>query len=809
MVSPRLLFGLAAVALACAGPACARLPAWLGGEGGAPRVLLIGIDGLDPDLVQRLGAEGKLPNLARLVREGAVGRLRSGEPILSPLVWTTIATGRRPQDHGILDFVEVDPSGQVMPITSSRRQAAALWNVLGDFGVASGFVGWYASYPAEPVTGFVVSDRLAFHQVKSARAEAGATYPEALAADLRRRVGEPAPELANTRARFLADPGAVLTPDGEKRLGELARSHATSEFYRRILPDLQSRTPVGVLGVYFELVDACGHLFMEDAPPRRGRIDEQDYRAFAGTVERCYQYQDEVVGDLLGLAGPSTVTVICSDHGFKHGEQRPETSGRADTGLAPLWHRLYGTLILHGRGVVRGSTIPRASVLDIAPTVLALAGVPLSRELGGDPLRAAFVKGTFPSPVPKVARYEPPSRSSDPVAREGGAERVEQLRALGYIGGTPGEIAHDDRGRTAASFMNEGSSRSADGDLDGGLRAYEKAIALDPRNLHARVFAARIHVHRGNLEGARRLIDDALALDPSSAAALLQRANWAIRAGRLDVAAASLDAVARMDERLPTLHLLRARLAQARDQPAAALDALARAESLTDSDALLGEILIQRVQVMVALGRLDEGETALRRAEVVTPIGMLAPARGELALARGDFAGAAAALQDAARRFPDDSVIHRTLGQALGATGKYAEAEAAFRQAAARAQTDDEREGAWGDLSLLFQKQGREADAAAALDQGLSALPRSAALWGMAGAARGRAGDLDGAIAAYERSVRLRPTALACKTLAALVFEQRHDRGRAVSLWRQSLALDPGQPDVERFLIRFGGAPGR
>jgi tetratricopeptide (TPR) repeat protein len=73
----------------------------------------------------------------------------------------------------------------------------------------------------------------------------------------------------------------------------------------------------------------------------------------------------------------------------------------------------------------------------------------------------------------------------------------------------------------------------------------------------------------------------------------------------------------------------------------------------------------------------------------------------------------------------------------------------------------------------------------------------------MLGAALGRAGELDAAIEAYEQSISLKPTALACKTLAALVFERRKDAGRAVALWRQSLALDPNQPDVTVFLRRY------
>jgi Flp pilus assembly protein TadD len=74
----------------------------------------------------------------------------------------------------------------------------------------------------------------------------------------------------------------------------------------------------------------------------------------------------------------------------------------------------------------------------------------------------------------------------------------------------------------------------------------------------------------------------------------------------------------------------------------------------------------------------------------------------------------------------------------------------------------------------------------------------------MLGAAHGRASKLEDAIGDYERSVAAQPTPLTCKTLAALLYEVRHDRARATALWKQSLALQPGQPDVEAFLKKLG-----
>ncbi len=774
-----------------------------------PRVLLVGIDGADPQILDRLVADGRLPTFARLRREGAYGRLRSREPLLSPIVWTTIVTGRKAQDHGVLDFVEIGTDGGPVPITSGRRRVAALWNVASEHGLRSGFVGWYGSFPAERVQGFQVSDRLAFHQVRSARATEGAAYPPELANELRRRLGEPASDLAQTRERFLADPRAVLSPDGERRLGELARIHATTEFYRRALPLLAGRYRPDLLGVYFEMIDACGHLFMEDAPPRRPEVTDEDFRAFAGTVDRCYEYQDAVLSDALKLAGRRTVALVLSDHGFKSGEARPRTSGRADVGLAPLWHRLHGVLFVDGAGVRSGAVISGAGILDVAPTVLGLLSLPLSKELPGHPLREAFAAWHESG---SVAAYPPP-----PVSRAAGRgpgledeERIEQLRALGYLAGGSSAAgpAHDDQGRTAASYLNEGSARAADGDLDAAQRAWARVLALDPRNVNARVYAARLHIEQGELARARRLLDEAEALDPRSPALRLQRANLAFRSRDWKAASAELQAAEAIDDRLPNVRLLKARLADVTGRPADALLELKKAEALTDAEGLLAEILLLEADVELRLGRIDEVPGTLARAAVVAPPDRLVPLRAELALRRGDPRQAVALLQPAAQAAPGNSVVVRKLGQALAAAGDAAGAEAALRRALDTASDDEAREGAYGDLSLLFQQGRREEESRRTLEAAVARLPHSAALWGMLGAARGRAGQLDAAMRAYERSVAIQPTPLGCKTLAALLFERRGERRRAVRLWRQSLALDPRQPDVEAFLRRYGAAKG-
>jgi predicted AlkP superfamily phosphohydrolase/phosphomutase/tetratricopeptide (TPR) repeat protein len=695
-----------------------------------PRVLLIGVDGADPRIVDRLAAAGKLPTIDRLRREGAFAPLRSREPLLSPLIWTTIATGRAPQDHGVLDFVEAAPDGHAVPITSARRRVPALWNIASEFGRSAGFIGWYASFPVEAVRGFEVSDRTAFHQTANENATTDAAYPPVLASELRQS-GRPVPDDRAVRSRFLSRPDTPLTIDGEQRVAALARMYATSEYYRRLTTQLQRRYRPELLGVYFEWIDACSHLFMEDAPPRRPQVASADFSAFSDTVDRCYEYQDEVLADVLTIADDRTLVVLASDHGFKSGERRPDTPGRADVGQAALWHLPFGMLVLRGASVQRGAH-PHATVLDIAPTVLRALDIPLAHDLPGHPVPEAFSPGALAHDPAPGATYAFVAVPPPAGASADAPEKIAELKALGYVSGST-DLRPIADGRYAASFLNEGVALYVDGEQRDALRAFARAAELDPRNVNARAFAARVHLERREFDQARALLDEALALDSKSAYVRLLRANLAISTEQWGDAEAELAAAEALDRHLPMLFVQRARLLDARGDPKAALDALTTAESLTDAEPLRLDILVLRADAASRVGRPDDADAAIARASELASADQIAAARADVALARND----------------------------------------------SRAAIDFIR---------------------AALDRS----PESASLWTVLGGAYGRSGDLERAIDAYEHAIALKPSALACKTLAALVFEIRHDRDRAVRLWEQSLELDRNQPDVQSFLRRFG-----
>jgi len=98
-----------------------------------PRVAIIGVDGLDFDEATKLMAQGRLPNLARIMKEGAAGKVRTLVPTLSPRIWTSVVTGVLPRNHGITNFIEKDAkTGRVAIQDSSYRRFPALWQMASD-----------------------------------------------------------------------------------------------------------------------------------------------------------------------------------------------------------------------------------------------------------------------------------------------------------------------------------------------------------------------------------------------------------------------------------------------------------------------------------------------------------------------------------------------------------------------------------------------------------------------------------------------------------------------------------------------------
>ncbi|HYW68059.1 MAG TPA: alkaline phosphatase family protein, partial [bacterium] len=125
-----------------------------------PRLILFGIDAANWNVLTPMMQAGELPAMTALVNRGSFGVLKTGVPIQSPQMWTSIATGVVPEKHGITRFTaEIPGTDREVPVTSNMRKVKAFWNILSDADVSEGVVGWWPSWPAEEVNGFMIAQR--------------------------------------------------------------------------------------------------------------------------------------------------------------------------------------------------------------------------------------------------------------------------------------------------------------------------------------------------------------------------------------------------------------------------------------------------------------------------------------------------------------------------------------------------------------------------------------------------------------------------------------------------------------------------
>lgn len=459
------------------------------------RVVLIGLDGADWNTIDPLVRAGRMPHLAKLLARGVRGPLRSYDPMISPLLWTTMATGKGPDEHGVADFQAIDTqSGRRMPITSRFRKVKALWNILGDAGATSAFVAWWASYPAEEVRGFQVSNLVAFETL---RPRAGNTpFPAAIAwprdylatlgprlksaADL--QYEEVRPILHIDRAAFEAARAELLAPPpdpstdssaskdssgGRKAVQKpipLALSILTGSLnYAAIGADLAARRP-DLTAVYFEGIDMMGHRFQHCMPKHLAICSEEEAQRFGDAVTGFYAYQDTLIGDIVRAAGDEATFMVVSDHGFRSGAFRPADALPYTTQQPVEWHAPNGIFLLSGPGARRGESLRvRPTLFDIAPTLLHLAGLPVAHDMPGRVLTEALEPGFVAAhPVRSIASYESvgperraPSLDAGPESRQAESDLLASLRSLGYIGG-------DNEGAPAAAGTAPGAGPGAE-----------------------------------------------------------------------------------------------------------------------------------------------------------------------------------------------------------------------------------------------------------------------------------------------------------------------------------------------------------
>lgn len=475
--------------------------------GAGPAVIWLALDGLDFEIVDRLAASGKMPNWKRLAETGWTSRIQSFMPVLSPIIWTTVATGVSPEVHRVLDFQEVDPkTGAKVPISGRSRRVPAVWNLASDAGKKVGVVSWWATHPAEEVKGFFVSDH-ASPILYEKLPLSGVAYPSTLESGVAQAVARDGRIAPEELARFVDVPAAEIEnalASGrgmEDPVVALSRILAATRVVQKVARELYDRQLPDLTMVYIEGTDEIGHVFAADAPPRLPCTSESDFAKYGRAVDEYYAVVDRMLGQWMRRAEEDHATLIVqSDHGFKWGADRSCERSSLNWSTAAYWHRLEGVFAAWGQGVRPGkgqlgakpTSAVRPTMFDPAPTVLSLLGVPADRSMPGRQIAAAF-------------RSLPPLRREDAFARvtvrrvaaeEMSAaqanEYTKKLLALGYLSGSEARplapTGGAEPGMTEGAWNNLGLyDRETSGKLAAAREAFGKALALRP-DYHSPMF---------------------------------------------------------------------------------------------------------------------------------------------------------------------------------------------------------------------------------------------------------------------------------------------------------------------------------
>jgi predicted AlkP superfamily phosphohydrolase/phosphomutase len=372
------------------------------------RVHMILLDGASLDFIAPNAAGGRFPNFGRLLDSGAVMHLATLRPTQPAPVWTAVATGKLPYKTTVYSAARYVVPGSVQPLdllpdfcfaqalvrlglieeegrASDAVRARPIWELLSGYGITAGVIDWPLTYPAHGVNGYLISDEFLHRDAASVTASNGEpplAYPPDAADEAR-------------TARLNAAPGpasiafaAQRTSGTQHREGQATSANALAADVaaEHIGQAFGEQRPVQFTAIRYPGVDAVGHYYLRYALPRAfGDVSDEERLRHGRVLEQYYTYLDGIVGRAMAALGPDDLLLVVSGFGME-----PLSLGKrlleriaGDRELSGSHERAPdGFVMAYGRHVAKGNFL-RASVVDIAPTVLYYFGLPIARDLDG------------------------------------------------------------------------------------------------------------------------------------------------------------------------------------------------------------------------------------------------------------------------------------------------------------------------------------------------------------------------------------------------------------------------------------------
>ncbi|MCM3879570.1 MAG: alkaline phosphatase family protein [Vicinamibacterales bacterium] len=396
------------------------------------RVTMILFDGATLDFIAPGAASGRFPNLGRLLETGAVLHLATLRPTQPAPVWTAVATGKLPYKTSVYSAARYAIPGSSSRIdllpdfcfaqslvrfgflveeehTSEELRARPMWELLGRYGITTGVIDWPLTYPARMVNGYTISDEFLRRDNPSVLASLGgeallAWPPEAvdIAREARLRAAPEATAALVAQRSIARQPGEGQAP----QMSPVA-ADAVAE---QLALALSASRPAQFTAVRYPGIDAVGHYYLRYAVPRAfGDVSDQERRQYGRVLEEYYTYIDGIVGRAMTALGPDDLLLVVSGFGMEPISLSKRTLERltGDADLSGSHERAPdGFMMAFGHSVGKGN-FPRASVVDVAPTVLYFLGLPIARDLDGyartDIFTASF---TEQRPITFIPYYE-------------------------------------------------------------------------------------------------------------------------------------------------------------------------------------------------------------------------------------------------------------------------------------------------------------------------------------------------------------------------------------------------------------------
>lgn len=395
-------------------------------RGIAGRVAIFAIDGADWELISELSNDGRIPNLRALALGGTTASLQTIQPTVSPLVWTTMATGLPGDRHGVIDFMD---GRTKRPVDSRTRRVPAVWDIAEAFGRQAVTVNWWTDWPARPDSAVTFDTPVTLQR--------GTIYPSELSQRTSQlevasqTVGSPqVRRFLNITDEEFND--AVASGGPAHPINVFRDILAKTWSDHRVALNLYQQQDPLLLMVNYEGTDAVNHLFSPYHPPYREGMSQTEFRKYWPAVANYYSEVDRLIGDWMKVLSEDTTVIVVSAHGFRWGKTRPRVQPVGRAALAD--HRNPGVFIAYGNHIAPSRANHTISLYDIVPSVLSIMGLPESTEMPGQHASWMF-KDLAPVTSVRVISYDEffPAHTLAGGGAVDAQQYTQKLQAIGHL----------------------------------------------------------------------------------------------------------------------------------------------------------------------------------------------------------------------------------------------------------------------------------------------------------------------------------------------------------------------------------------